>query len=156
NALMYQHDGSLVPVDERMELTPVKEENLKDVVAFDQKAIGAPLDWLSGYLSNLITRRELFAFIRDGKVIATGECRGYDEYQTGFADLGVIVAKSERSKGIATKVLKSLIAIAGDRNLSPICSTEASNIGAQKAIARAGFFAGNRIVQFDHQVPDTQ
>jgi hypothetical protein len=40
-------------------------------------------------------------------------------------------------KGLAPEVLK------------PIFSAESTNIGAQKAISRAGFFAGNRIVQFD-------
>ncbi len=149
NALMYKQDKSQVMIDKPIELNVLKENHLKDVIAFAHEAIGAPVDWLHGYYSNLIKRAELYASIQNDRIIATGECRGYDEYQTSYADLGVIVAKEERSKGIATKVLKSLSLIAKDKNLIPICSTEASNLGAQRAISRAGFFAHNRIIQFD-------
>ena len=82
-------------------------------------------------------------------MLTIGECRGYVEFQMDYADLGVIVAESERKKGVATNVLRRLVTITKAKELKPICSTESANIGAQKAISRAGFFAGNRIVQFD-------
>lgn len=77
----------------------------------------------------------------------------FDEYQTEYADLGMIVAQSQRGKGIATQVLSWLIHSANGRGLSPICSTESGNLGAQKAIKRAGLMAQNRIVQieFNHK-----
>ncbi len=81
-------------------------------------------------------------------MIAAGESRGYDQYQTEFADLGVIVGKSKRGKGLATRILQQLDAINASKNLVSICSTEKTNSAAQKAISRSGFFASNRIVQF--------
>ena len=80
---------------------------------------------------------------------AIGECRGFVEYQTDYAELGVIVDESTRGKGLATSILMQLITISETKGLEPILSTEKTNIGAQKAISRAGFFAGNRIIQFD-------
>ena len=83
-------------------------------------------------------------------MLAIGEFRSFDEYQTNYADLGVVVDKSMRGKGIATLILRQLIAVSNSKELMPICSTDKTNIGARKAIERAGFFSSNRIIQFDH------
>ncbi len=103
---------------------------------------------MSAYFANLIARGELFGASRDGQLIATGECRVSDPYLPKVADIGVIVAKQERSKGLATLVLQDLVLIAKQGGFNAICSTEKSNIAAQKAIVRAGFVAGNRILEF--------
>ena len=84
-----------------------------------------------------------------GRLVSMGESRGFDEYQTDYADLGVIVAEPGRGRGLATKVLKALVVMNEAKGLKSICSTENENVAAQKAIGRAGFFSGNRIVQFD-------
>ena len=152
NALMYQLGLSLKAAQEQdqiLQLTIVKTEQLAELVTFAEAAIGAPEQWLKGYFTNLINRQELYGYWKNGRLFATGECRGYDEHQTQYADIGVIVDDSQRGKGLGTKVLKQLIIISKARELKPICSTESTNIGAQKAISRTGFFASNRIVQFD-------
>ncbi|MFT5700770.1 MAG: putative acetyltransferase [Desulforhopalus sp.] len=64
-------------------------------------------------------------------------------------DLGFIVGQAQRGKGLGSSVLKNLVTLAESKGLKPICSTEKDNIGAQKAIRRAGLFAGNRIIQFE-------
>ncbi|WP_282167626.1 GNAT family N-acetyltransferase [Shewanella japonica] len=147
NALMYQQ---LVPVNNNvttLTLALAKPEQLQQFVEFAATNIGAPEQWVSGYYGNLISRKELFGYWQNGELLATGECRLFDEYQTEYADLGMIVAQSHRGKGLATQVLSSLINLANDRGLTPICSTETGNIGAQKAIERAGLMPQNRIVQ---------
>ena len=152
STLMYQLDKKLPAEHEHepiLRVAPVKPEQLTEMVDFAKTNIGAPEQWLTGYYSNLINRQELFELRQNGRLLAAGESRGYDEYQTDYADLGVIVDKPERGKGLATKVLKQLVTITEKKGLKPICSTEKNNIGAQKAITRAGFFAGNRIIQFD-------
>lgn len=100
----------------------------------------------------MIRREELWGYWKNDSLLATGECRLSDDYQTQYADLGMIVAQSERGQGIATQVLKRLVSIANQRDLTPICSTENNNVGAQKAIQRAGLLPLNRIIQveFDH------
>lgn len=148
NALMYQLVQSSVPGSERG-TTVVEQQRLPELVEFAAANVGAPEEWLNGYYTDLISRQELFILEKDGRIVAAGESRGYDEYQTDYADLGVIVAESMRRKGLATSVLKELVTITRAKGLIPICSTEKTNVGAQKAIERAGFRADNRIVQFD-------
>jgi GNAT superfamily N-acetyltransferase len=151
NALMYQRVETARPAkkeDIELQLVPVRKDQLAELVTFANSTIGAPVEWLEGYYANLISRQELYAVWQNDTLIAAGECRGYDEYQTEYADLGMLVAKTERGKGIATMVLIQLLKLAESQGLKPICSTEMSNIGAQKAISRAGFYAPNRIIEF--------
>jgi GNAT superfamily N-acetyltransferase len=152
HSLMYQlneNSKSTQRQESILKLIVVKSEQLNEIVDFARINTGAPEEWLTGYYNNLINRKELFGFWQNGRLLAAGESRGYDAYQTDYADLGVIVDESSRGNGLATMVLKQLIAITEGKGLKPILSTEKSNIGAQKAISRAGFFAGNRIIQFD-------
>ncbi|MCU4677467.1 GNAT family N-acetyltransferase [Catenovulum sp. 2E275] len=154
NALMYQQVTPFVSANvTSLDITLARQEQLAEFVEFAVSNIGAPRQWLSEYFSNLIKREELRGYWRDGKLIATGECRLFDEHQTQYADLGMIVAESERGQGIATRVLNSLVKVANEYGLIPICSTESGNFSAQKAIQRAGFEPLNRIIQieFDHQ-----
>lgn len=136
-----------------LNLTLASQDQLPEFVEFAVSNLGAPAQWLSEYFGNLIKREELWGYWRDGKLLATGECRLFDEHQTRYADLGMIVAESERGQGIATRVLNSLVKVANELGLIPICSTEHGNLSAQKAIQRAGLEPLNRIIQieFDHQ-----
>lgn len=157
NALMYnptQRDALNNQCELGLKLA--EPEQLNTFVAFAATNIGAPEQWLAGYYGNLISRKELFGYWSEGELLATGECRLFDEYQTEYADLGMIVAQSQRGKGIATQVLNWLVSTANERGLTPICSTESDNLAAQKAIKRAGLESLNRIVQieFDHSETD--
>ena len=150
NALMYELGTSdHVDKSKSLEMQLADKKQLTDFVEFGASAIGAPEQWLTGYFGNLIQRKELWGYWDNYQLLATGECRLFDEYQTEFADLGMIVAKSERGKGLATRVLYYLINKAAEKDLLPICSTECSNIAAQNAITRAGLVSSNRIVQFE-------
>lgn len=150
NTLMYRLDGGIRKQSQEnaLPITTVDSSQLTEVVDFAVANIGAPADWLTGYFTNLINRHELFGVRENGQLVATGERRGYDEYQTEYADLGVIVAESQRGRGVATQVLRHLVAVNESKGLKSICSTEKTNVAAQKAIGRAGFFASNRIIQF--------
>jgi len=150
NALMYQHAGMLSTKQvEAISMQLVSEQQLNELVQFAMTNIGAPEAWLSGYYSNLIQRNELFGYWYEGELLAAGECRLFDEHQTEYADLGVIVAQSVRGQGIAAQVLNYLTSYASSNGLQSMCSTESANIPAQKAIANAGFVSANRIVQFE-------
>jgi hypothetical protein len=154
NALMYQLDevsrSTIQAADtNNPTMVPIESTRLAEAVEFAKAAIGAPEEWLTGYDANLIPRGELFGVWDAGRLVSMGESRGFDEYQTNYADLGVIVAEPERGRGLATKVLKALVVMNEAKGLKSICSTENENVAAPKAIGRAGFFSGNRIVQFD-------
>ncbi|KAA8681355.1 GNAT family N-acetyltransferase [Vibrio gigantis] len=154
NSLMYRQDQEANSSRnsgriEDIEMTLATEEQLEQLVEFTSSAIGAPKEWLTGYYCNLIARQELWGYWENDRILATGECRKFDEHQTQFADLGMIVAQAERGKGLATRILNFLTQHANSQGLEAMCSTESSNIGAQKAIARAGLSSKNRILQFD-------
>jgi len=154
NALMYQYNNTSQAHVTLNHYTPVLTmslaipEQLDDFVEFSVTNIGAPAEWLTQYYTHLIKREELFGYWNGSQLLVSGECRLFDDYQTEYAELGMIVALSERGKGLATKALQYLSGNAIKRGLQPICSTESANIGAQKAISRAGFSSTNRIIQF--------
>ena len=152
HTLMYQKietKKQVLSQETKIQMTVIESEQLAEAVKFANAAIGAPEEWLTGYFTNLINRQELHGYWQDGFLVATGECRGFDEYQTENADLGFIVGQSQRGKGLGSRVFRYLVTLAETKGLQPICSTEKTNIGAQKAIKRGGLFASNRIIQFD-------
>lgn len=103
-------------------------------------------DWLTGYLENLIARRELYALRLGDEILGTGEAR-VSESQPPFADLGVITMRRHRGRGVAPHVLSRLKQLCYDRELVPICSTTAENVAARRAIAKAGFISRHRILK---------
>lgn len=150
NALMYQQMPEFCHEQNgNIDLQLASIKQLNEFVAFAISNIGAPEQWLQGYYGKLIGRNELFGYWNNGKLLATGECRLFDEHQTDCADLGIVVAQSERGRGIAKQVLSFLTKHASRKGLKPICSTESSNIAAQKAISRVGFVSSHRIIQFE-------
>ena len=105
-----------------------------------------PGDWLVGYLKNLITRRELYTLRLAGEILGTGEAR-LSESQPPFVDLGVITVRRHRGRGVAPHILWRLKQLCYDRELVPICSTTAENVGPRRAIAKAGFVSCHRILK---------
>ena len=151
NALMYQLGNKWTASSDNLHdrtLKPVQIDQLAETVEFGLRNLGAPEEWLTGYWTNLISRQELFGCWVDGELIGTGENRKFDDVQQGYTDVGVMVDEQQRSRGLATWILRELIQQAIELDLKPMCSTERDNTGAQKAISRAGFVARNRIVQF--------
>ncbi len=149
HTLMYQRDDSRrVADDVVLPLQRLVATELQEAVRFAHQAIGAPEAWLSGYYAGLIAREELYGYRKEARLVALGERRVNDEHQTDCAELGVIVAESERGKGIATQVLRDLVVLNERADLRSICSTEKGNVGAQRAISRAGFVPRHRIVRF--------
>ena len=59
----------------------------------------------------------------------------------------MVVGKNHRRGGIATNILRALAGHAQSKGLTSICSTETGNVGAQKAISRAGFVSTHRILE---------
>lgn len=150
NALMYQLAQKRVNnKSEYLTMELATQEQLSNFVQFAVENIGAPQAWVSGYYSHLIAREELYGYWHKGQLLASGECRLFEEYQTEYAELGMIVSQAERGQGIGESVLRYLINRASNKGLKSICSTESNNIGAQKAICRAGLVPDNRIVKFE-------
>lgn len=150
NGFMYQQVKALTtPQDSYLTMAVATLDQLSEFVEFAKENIGAPEEWVSGYYANLISRQELFGHWNGSQLIAAGERRLFNEHQTNYADLGMVVATSERGKGLGAQVLRYLVALTNSQGLTAMCSTEKSNIASQKAITHAGFSSSHRIVQFD-------
>jgi GNAT superfamily N-acetyltransferase len=150
NALMYQHSlEKSYKYNKTADMQAVTIEQLAELVEFSATNINAPRQWLKEYYLNLISRNELFGYWNSQELLAAGECRLFDHFQTGYAEVGMIVSKNKRGKGIAKQVLNYLVRHATKQGLSIICSTESQNISAQKAISDVGFISNHRVVQFE-------
>jgi RimJ/RimL family protein N-acetyltransferase len=150
NALLYQHSTKLIKNSIKLiDMQLAYDEQLNEFISFAVANIDAPEQWLTQYYGDLIARKELFGYWFKEQLLAVGECRLFDQYQTEYADLGMIVAQSARGKGLAQKVLMYLTEHTVNQGLKAICSTESNNIAAQKAITHAGFTSTHRIVQFE-------
>lgn len=149
HAIMYQMPGNRPPFAAEFPdgafLKHVAPDKLESIADFAQRTLGPGLDWLLSYFDALISRGELYALWQNNEVLATGECRR-NTRQPDVADVGMIVGKLHRRKGIATEMLKAMAQKAMEQGLSPICSTETGNVGAQKAITAAGFVSCHRIL----------
>lgn len=129
--------------------TVVRPEDQPRIEAMQRASLDVDLGaWLTGYLQGLISRGELFVLTRGEEILGTGECR-VSQTQPPHADLGVIVARDHRRLGLATHILRRLKVECRGRDLVPICSTTAENVGAQKSIARAGFVSRYRMLEVD-------
>lgn len=124
----------------------LRTTELNKAVSFAHETLGADESWLKSYYGNLLKRKELFGLLEGETLIATGE-RRKSYTQEKVADVGMVVSKKHRNKGLATNVLRTLVKMCVNEGLKPICSTEVENIGSQKAIERAGFISHHRILE---------
>lgn len=150
NALMYAENSeemNIPQVPVGMSVRAAKPDDLETAVLFGVAAIQADKDWLERYFDERIQKNELFGLWKGHKLIATGECR-ISPNQRKIADVGMIVGKAHRKKGLATLMLQFLRTFGEQNELKLICSTESTNIAAQKAIERAGFVSEHRILNF--------
>ena len=100
-----------------------------------------------GYAKMVIEAGILHVLERNGEILGTGEFRERRHW-VPFADVGMIVNKKYRRRGVGTYLLALLKQKADRQGLKPICSCEAGNLGSRKAVENAGFIARHRVVEF--------
>ncbi len=147
NGIMYQEGESLPvpPLPKGIKFRLVTNAELDIAVGFGGAALGCDLHWLRGYYQDRINACELYGYWQDGGLIAAGECRP-STLPYACADVGMVVAKGQRGRGLGTDILCRLRAECGRQGLDAICSTEHENIAAQTAIIKAGFIPTHKIL----------
>lgn len=149
NTLLFEDNQRIEPVNNKFEnytfrLTDISE--LEEIFKFTKDNIEVTSDeWLHGYLEEQINLQYSYVLINGETIIATGENR-LSKSQPPYSDLGVIVSKEHRGRGIATRVLIMVKEICYKAGLKPICSTTLENIGSIKAIEKSGFISRHRII----------
>ncbi len=136
-ALMYDH---IAPPhgDETCDVRVATSSDHSAAVAFYQAETGAPDAFLTSYLAERIDLHELYLVDADGGIAATGECR-VDTRAPGNAHLGLVVGIGFRGQGMGGRLMHTLAIVCKDQAMVPHCSTEPTNVAAQKVIRRAGF-----------------
>jgi len=123
--------------DGTIELATLKE--LNEIVDFNlQVNESSSKDWVTGYITKWIKRDGIYTYRLDHKIQGVFEVR-HSEPSSKAADLGMLVAKEYRNKGLGTYLLGKAKAKAMELGLKPICACDASNIGSLKCIERNGF-----------------
>lgn len=113
------------------------------IVDFQHREVGAPLGFLEQYVGERIERREMLLDVEDSELRCVGELRR-DRQQPGVGHLGLIVHGKARGRGVGSSMMSSLVQRCRAEGLTPRCSTEVGNPGAQRAIERGGFRPDHR------------
>jgi GNAT superfamily N-acetyltransferase len=116
------------------------------IVDFQAAEVGASREFLEHYVGERLERREMLLFEDGEQLLCVGELR-CDRQQSGIAQLGLVVRGRERGRGVGSRMLVSLVQRSREQGLTPHCSTEVTNIGARRAIERAGFRARHRLLE---------
>lgn len=116
-----------------------EKKDLSRLVDFCHHSMGAPKDWLTGYIDDLIEKGELFLLMEnETTIIGTCEVRK-SRSNPEVADLGMIISPDYRKQNWGTYLLGKAKEIAIQWNRQPICSCEKGNTGSLKCIQNNGF-----------------
>ncbi len=123
-----------------------EKRELDDIVRFYQANTEGPGEWIEPFLHTRLNRGELFVLYEQQTLIAAGECIP-SQQQPPYADLGMVVARSYRGRGVGSFLLTQLKKHCYEMGWRPICSCEAANRASKRAIEKAGFISEQRIVK---------
>jgi GNAT superfamily N-acetyltransferase len=123
-----------------------EKRELDDIVCFYQANTEGPGEWIETFLNVRLNREELFVLYDQQTLVAAGECIP-SQKQPPYADLGMIVARSYRGRGVGSFLLAQLKSHCYKAGWKPICSCEVSNHASKKAIEKAGFISEQRLVE---------
>ena len=128
-----------VNIDEKEGVIKACEnKDIERIVNFCCYSMGAPKEWLAGYIGGLIEKKEIFSLEQAGEIIGTCEVRK-STTAPEFADIGMVVSPDFRRKGYGTYLLNKAKTIAIEWGKIPICSCEKDNVGSIKSISNCGF-----------------
>ncbi len=126
-------------------LKECQTEDIERIVDFCNYAMGAPKEWLTGYISNLVKKGEVYVLENNKTIIGTCEIRK-STTASDFADIGMIVSPDHRRKGYGTYLLDKAASISTEWDRQPICSCEKQNIGSLKSIQKCGFVSKHQLL----------
>lgn len=123
-----------------------EKRDLDDIVCFYHANTEGAGEWIEPFLNTRLNRKELFVLYDQQTLAAAGECIP-SQKQPPYADLGMVVARSYRGRGVGSFLLTQLKKHCYKAGWKPICSCEASNRASKRAIEKAGFISEQRMVK---------
>lgn len=99
------------------------------------------------YNYDLIKNDGLYLFYAEDQLIGTGEIR-FNKAKEDHCHIGMTVATHYRNRGYGYYILKTMKILGEDMNLIVLCGTSMDNLASQKTIAKCGFHAYHKILDF--------
>ncbi|URZ04314.1 hypothetical protein CLROS_028100 [Clostridium felsineum] len=99
-------------------------------------------------LEEQIVKGEIFVLYSNEVLLGAGVIQKVF-HSTNYYDIGMIVNKNYRNRGIGTYIITKLRQIACNKKLEPICGCWYYNYASKKALEKAGFISKHRILNFD-------
>ncbi len=138
NTYLFRNNYPVYIEEKEGELKECQNEDIEKIVHFCHYSMGAPKEWLAGYIKDLTEKKEIFYLEHGDEIIGTCEVRK-STTAGDFADIGMVVSPDYRRKGFGTYLLNEAKKIAIEWKKTPICSCEKDNIGSIKSIHNSGF-----------------
>ncbi len=123
----------------------VRMSEWEDVVRLYRANTEGSGEWLEGFLRERLEGDELTGMYERQALVAVGECIP-SQTQPPYADLGMVVARSCRGRGLGCAMLLHLKQHCYEAGWEPICSCAADNEASRRAIERAGFISEQRMM----------
>lgn len=114
----------------------------------DGDAIDANFGTMKNYVEALLAEGQSFALHDGDRIIGIGEWR-ISQAQPPYADVGMITDHDHRRRGVGAFILAQFKRLCDERDLRPICSCEAGNVGSRKTIEKAGFVSSHRLLEME-------
>jgi len=125
-------------------LRKAARDDLDDLVRFYHDNIDGEGAWVETFLRERLALEEVFVLYDGAILAAAGECIR-SHRQPPYADLGMVVARSHRGRGLASFMLTRLKQHCAHEGWTPLCSCAADNRASRRAIVKAGFVADHYI-----------
>lgn len=135
-------------IEKAGKLKPVAEADIARIIDFCHYSIGAPKEWLSGYIGDLAEKGEVYFLEQGDQIIGTCEVR-MSITAPEYADIGMIVSPDYRQRGYGTYLLHTAKQLAIAQGRKPICSCEKENVGSYKSITKAGFASTHQLLSVE-------
>ncbi len=94
-----------------------------------------------------ISNQEVFVFLKEDQLLGAGTIKKIWKDQN-YRDIGMVVAKDQRKKGIGTFILVKLKEYCDDHELIPVCGCWYYHYSSKKTLEKAGFISKHRVIHF--------
>jgi RimJ/RimL family protein N-acetyltransferase len=124
----------------------IEYQDFDEVVRFYYENATGSGNWIELFICERLHREELTGLYEQQVLVATGECIP-SEVQPPYADIGVVVARAHRGRGLGSSMLVRLKNRCYEAGWKPICSCTVDNHASKRAIEKAGFISEHRMVK---------
>lgn len=98
-------------------------------------------------LKEEINNQEVLVFLRENRLLGAGTFKKIWKDQS-YRDIGMVVAKEHRKKGLGTFILIQLKEYCDQHDLAPVCGCWYYNYASKRTLEKAGFITKHRVIHF--------